>query len=79
MYSCRIEGKKVVREATQADVRGEWRRLVQPVKLGVTKIDGYDYTVVRFDTKSGTPEDALRTPGGTWMLDAHETAMLTFH
>lgn len=78
MYSCRVEGKTVVREATEADVRGDWRRLVRPVKLGVTQMNGYPYTVVRFDTKSGRPEDAIRTPGGLWMLNAFESRMLTF-
>lgn len=77
MYSCRVEGNTVVREATEADVRGEWRRFVRPVKLGVTQMGGYGYTVVRFDTKSGTPEDAIRTPGGVWMLNASEVALLT--
>lgn len=67
-----------MREATEADVRGDWLRLVRPVKLGLTQMKGYPYTVVRFDTKSGNPNDAIRTPGGLWMLNAHESSLLAF-
>lgn len=76
MYACQIEGKTVVRGVAQCSALGDWRKLVKTVRLGETTMGGERFTVVRFDTKSGTERDAINSPAGAWMVSAEEAAYL---
>lgn len=76
MYACQIEGKSIIRGVAQCSALGDWRKLVKTVKLGKTTMGGEQFTVVRFDTKSGTEQDAVNSPAGAWMVSAEEAVYL---
>lgn len=76
MHACSIEGQVVTRHAAQASVFGEWRKLVNIVKLGSITLNGASYTVVRFDTKTGKPRDAINSPAGAWLVSQGEVLPL---
>lgn len=76
MYACQIEGKTITRGVAQCSALGDWRKLVKTVRLGETTMGGEHFTVVRFDTKSGTEQDAVNSPAGAWMVSAEEAVYL---
>lgn len=76
MYACSIEGRVLVRHSAQASVFGEWRKLVNIVRLGTTTMQDIRYEVVRFDTKSGDAKAAINSPAGAWLVSQEEAATL---
>jgi hypothetical protein len=76
MHACSIEGRVIVCHSAEASVFGEWRKLVNIVRLGTTTMQHVRYEVVRFDTKSGGEKDAINSPAGAWLVSQEEAAAL---
>lgn len=72
MISCRIEDRHVVQEDSLGVIRLEWKRLVNARKIGTTVINSIRYVIAVFETKSGSPADAINTPAGPWLLTESE-------
>lgn len=78
MKSCKVDGRQVSLDRVGCDVPafGGWRKLVTAFRLGTATFGNTQFTLCFFQTKSGSREDAVNSPGGTWALTEHEALSL---